>query len=119
MYSHCDLPPTKKYNKPRRWIVENLWKDSLAMEHIYMDVEHLWQRYQNAFCWTLYGEKVDNDFFLKHMKRILDADLNYPIILSEEEYILDGVHRLMKCKFLGKKQILCVKYQKDPPDIKK
>ena len=49
----------------------------------------------------------------------MHADLSYPIILSEENYILDGVHRLMRAKYLDLKNIAYVKFSKDPtPDIK-
>jgi hypothetical protein len=118
MSQYCDLPPTKNYIKPRRWLVSDLWKESDTMQAYEEDVDRLWELYKNRFCWTLYGEDIDNEFFLNHMKRILMADLNYAIILTEEDYIMDGVHRLLKCKYLGRKKILCVKFKKDPPSIK-
>ena len=118
MSQYCDLPKTKTYNKPRRWLVSDLWKMSETMQIEKESIEKLWDRYSKVFCWTLYGEKVDNEFFLHHMERILNADLSYPIILSEEGYIMDGVHRLLKCKLLKKDTILCVKFKKDPPSIK-
>jgi disulfide oxidoreductase YuzD len=83
-------------------------------------VDELWEkRYAKVFCWTLYDEEINNEFFLHHLKRVLDSDLSYPIILSEEDYILDGVHRLMKCKYLNIKYINYVKFKKDPPILKK
>ena len=118
MSQYCDLGPTKNYNEPRRWLVSELWKESNTMQTYERSIEDLWDRYKKIFCWTLYGEKVNHEFFLHHMERILNADLSYPIILSEEEYIMDGVHRLLKCKYLKKDTILCVKFKKDPPSIR-
>ena len=117
MSQYCDLPSTKSYNKPRRWLVSDLWIESNKMETYEQDVEILWERYKKIFCWTLYGEEINHDFFLKHMERILKSDLYYPIILSEENYIMDGVHRLLKCKHLGLKTIKAVKFKTDPISI--
>lgn len=38
-------------------------------------------------------------------KRILKADLSYPIIISSDNFIVDGVHRLTKA-FLSKKKTI-------------
>ena len=43
-----------------------------------------------------------------HMKYILSADLNKPILLSTEGHVFDGLHRLAKCLLEG---ISTVKYQ--------
>jgi disulfide oxidoreductase YuzD len=118
MSQYCDLPISNNYDQPRRWLVSDLWKMSETMNTEFESVDKLWSRYSKVFCWTLYGEEVDNEFFLHHMERILNADLSYPIILSEEGYIMDGVHRLLKCKFLKKDTISCVKFKKDPPSTK-
>lgn len=117
MSQYCDLPSTKNYKHPRRWLVSELWKQSNEIQPYEIKIENLWERYKKIFCWNLYGEQINHEFFLEHMERILTADLNYPIILSEEEYIMDGVHRLLKCKYLKKDTILCVKFKKDPLSI--
>lgn len=39
--------------------------------------------------------------FAQHMKHVNDADLSYPIILSEWGSILDGRHRIVKAMLLG------------------
>ncbi len=35
------------------------------------------------------------------MKRVLNTDLNYPIILNEEGFIMDGWHRVTKALLEG------------------
>lgn len=37
----------------------------------------------------------------RHMKRVLNTDLNYPIILNEEGFIMDGWHRVTKALLEG------------------
>ena len=121
MSSTVYFPVTKNYPQPRQWDLKHIWKLSeyLVVEEI--DPSTLWdERYAKAWCWQHEDETLNNEFFLHHMQRVMDADLNYPIILSEENYIFDGVHRLVKCKLLGIDKIRCVKFQKDPePNIVK
>jgi hypothetical protein len=116
MLSTVSLPPTKNYSMERFWKLKDLWKASENLPSSKISVEELWrERYAKVFCWQLNDETIDNEFFLHHMQRILDADLNYPIILSEEDYIFDGVHRLLKCKLYNIEYIDYVKFEKDPP----
>lgn len=120
MSSTITLPKTKKYPYIRKWDLVKIWDDSKSLKTTKIKVNELWdERYSKVFCWLQEGEQVDNLFFLHHLKRVLNADLNYPIILSEERYIMDGVHRLMKAKHLGIEYIKCVQYQKDPVANKK
>ncbi len=115
MLSTVTLPITKRYNAKRHWNLKDIWKSSEELTVELMLVSELWdERYSKAFCWQLHGEEITNEFFLHHLRRVLDANLDYPIILSEENYILDGVHRLMKCKYLGIEKIKYVKFKKDP-----
>lgn len=52
--------------------------------------------------------------FVMHMKTVLAADLDYPIILDEDGEIMDGRHRLMKAMLEGKETIKVVRFQKNP-----
>ena len=110
------LPTTNKYPEPRTWTLDTLWELSNHLEIKQIKVSELWDnRYKNAWCWQHEDEVINHQFFLHHMRRILNADLNYPIILSEENYIFDGVHRLMKAKHLELEYISYVQFKKDPP----
>ena len=40
--------------------------------------------------------------FVDHMNRVSKADLNYPIILSDEGRVMDGMHRLARALQLGR-----------------
>jgi len=41
----------------------------------------------------------------EHWKRMEASDLQYPIVLSREFGLMDGMHRLMKAHATGKKSI--------------
>ena len=115
MLSTVTLPKTNRYHYERNWNLDDIWALSENLPVSKINVSELWDtRYSKVFCWQLHGEEMTNEFFLHHLERVLNADLSYPIILSEENYILDGVHRLMKCKHLGIEKINYVKFTKDP-----
>lgn len=115
MNSTVTLPKTNNYPYERNWDLYKIWKLSEGLEVKEIEVNQLWdERYSKVFCWLDEDEELTNLFFLHHLKRVVSADLDYPIILSEERYILDGVHRLMKAKHLGIKTIKYVQFKKDP-----
>ena len=52
--------------------------------------------------------------FVDHIKRVLEADLKYPIILDEEGYVMDGRHRITKALLHGKETIDFVRFEETP-----
>ena len=119
MQSTVYFPKTDKYPYSRQWELKDIWESSKSLKVEKIKVNELWDsRYTKAWCWQQEGEEINNLFFLHHMKRVLNADLTYPIVLSEENLIFDGVHRLMKAKHVGLDYIECVRFKKDPDPIK-
>ena len=52
-----------------------------------------------------------------HFRLINETDLDYPIILSKDGRVMDGMHRVAKALLLGHKEIKAVKFTEDPkPD---
>jgi hypothetical protein len=53
----------------------------------------------------------------EHATLIHEADLAYPVILSSDGRIMDGMHRVLKALMLGESHIRAVRFIKDPdPD---
>lgn len=52
--------------------------------------------------------------FVDHIKRVLAADLKYPIILDDEGYVMDGRHRIAKALLHGKTTIDFVRFEETP-----
>ena len=52
--------------------------------------------------------------FVKHWKRANSADLDYPIILDDDGFIMDGWHRVAKALFLGLATIKAVRFDRTP-----
>ena len=54
---------------------------------------------------------------MSHMKRVEEVDLSYPIILSANGDVMDGIHRVAKAWLLGLTDIQAVQFPHDPaPD---
>ena len=66
--------------------------------------------------WMIY-EKLTLREFVMHMKAIVGANLEYPIILDEDGVLMDGRHRIMKAMFEGRSSIKAVRFDTNPsPD---
>src|SRR5262245_30685139 len=54
---------------------------------------------------------------LEHVRLIDEADLAYPIILSADGSVMDGMHRVMKASLQRRNAIEAVQFEHDPdPD---
>jgi hypothetical protein len=52
-----------------------------------------------------------------HARRIQEADVSQPILLSAEGHLLDGFHRLAKAYLLGLAEVPAVQFERNPePD---
>lgn len=56
---------------------------------------------------------------VEHVRLILDADLSYPIILSADGRVMDGMHRVARAVLEGRREIEVVRFVRDPePDYR-
>ena len=87
------------------WRVDDLWELAANIPVEYVPIKHLTEQL-NGTCWTE-GEKDDvtPQWVLGHTRRILNADLKYPILVDEKNIILDGIHRLCKAVIEGREDI--------------
>jgi hypothetical protein len=54
---------------------------------------------------------------VEHARLILDCDLAYPVILSSDGRVMDGMHRISKALLEGLNDIEAVRFIHDPePD---
>jgi hypothetical protein len=54
---------------------------------------------------------------VEHARLIQDCDFDYPVILSRDSRVMDGMHRICKALLLGGEHIEAVRFAEDPqPD---
>lgn len=59
------------------------------------------------------GSKPTCRSLAEHMRLVEQTDLKYPIILSKDGKVMDGMHRVVKALLLGKKEINAVQFKED------
>jgi hypothetical protein len=97
------------------WRNDRLWRaaDGLPVREVPLsDIAELDQD-----CW--FGERhlPTCRAVAEHARRIRDADLSYPVILSADGRLMDGVHRAAKAYLEGRTVISAVRFTVDPePD---
>lgn len=97
------------------WMTERLWKLSADLPVIRVSIESVAEFDQN--CWFDEERPPTCRAVANHLKRVIDADLSYPIILSPEGRLMDGGHRVAKAWLQGETEIDAVRFQADPePD---
>ena len=65
--------------------------------------------------WTADDEPFTWRSVVQHIRLIDEAELAYPIILSEGGAVMDGMHRVAKALRLGRPDIEAVQFETDPP----
>jgi hypothetical protein len=99
------------------WRIQGLWESSkhLPIEMIPLDYfAYLLDEPQPDWC---AGSAPTLREVAQHAKRIYEANLSHPVIISAEGYLMDGKHRLAKASLLGMKEIAAVRFMQNPaPD---
>jgi hypothetical protein len=67
--------------------------------------------------WSGEDERHTWRAMLEHVRLIEEADLAFPIILSANGAVMDGMHRVAKAVLQGRTEVDAVQFEKDPePD---
>ncbi len=97
------------------WFVERLWNLAQELPVRQIPIDQIAEFDQN--CWFGPRSLPICRAVAQHARRILEADLNYPIILSAEGYLMDGGHRIAKAYLLKMREVAAVQFRLDPePD---
>ncbi len=105
----------KKDGMRYKWKVETLWRHAATLEPFEYDVSTFTDLDED--CW--FGDRHEPTIrrVLEHHERIQRANYTHPIILSEDNVVMDGIHRICKALLDGKATIPAVKFQSNPePD---
>ena len=109
------------YFRPSRqgyyaWDVDRLVESTKEFERKRVRLDSIREIDEN--CW--FGDKNDKPTcrsIVEHMRLIKEANLSFPIILSSDGRVMDGMHRVAKALLGGLQTIEAVKFSQDPePD---
>lgn len=65
-----------------------------------------------------WGQSMTCRSVAEHARLIHEADLRYPVILSSDGRVMDGMHRVLKTLIHGETHVLAVRLLEDPePDF--
>lgn len=106
----------QKDGKKHKWFAKRLWALAKDLPEFEYDVS-AFTGYDEDF-W--FGDRIKPTInrVLEHAVRIQHADYSYPIIISEDGLIMDGVHRILRAHLEGRKTIRAVRFEKNPePDV--
>lgn len=97
------------------WLTERLWAAAADLRPKRIRIDEILEF--DSDCW--FGERhvptIRN--VAEHLRRINEADLSHPIILSSDGRLLDGGHRIAKAYLRGDADVLAVQFEHDPePD---
>ena len=97
------------------WFVERLWYLAQELPVRQFPIDQIAEFDQN--CWFGPTSSPTCRAVAQHARRIFDADLRYPIILSAEGHLMDGGHRIAKAYLLQLNEVPAVQFWHDPePD---
>jgi hypothetical protein len=70
-----------------------------------------------CFWYDLGGASPTCRNVVEHARLIQETDLQYPIILSKDGRVMDGMHRVCKALLEGRKTLKSVQFEEEiPPD---
>lgn len=99
----------------RTWKIKRLWELTRELPTFDYQVSSF-DKFDEDI-WFCGYKKPTVTRVLHHMERIKKADLKFPIILSKEGLVMDGVHRILKARLDGLKSIQAVQFVENPePD---
>jgi hypothetical protein len=97
------------------WKVETLWELARDLPVETVPVTDLLPVLESICCVT--SEERSCMDMARHAKRVLEADLSYPVILAADGSLFDGSHRIAKAWVLDVKEIQVVRFPVNPePD---
>ncbi|HVF51710.1 MAG TPA: hypothetical protein VNA19_16620 [Pyrinomonadaceae bacterium] len=110
-HKHSRLTPDGRHV----WYAERLWQLARHLPVKSVAIESIAEFDLN--CWFDESRPPTCRAVAAHARRIYEADLSHPIILSAKGNLMDGGHRIAKAWLLGVREIAAVQFEVDPePD---
>jgi hypothetical protein len=109
MQKHSHLTPEGR----AFWYTERLWELARDLPVVMIAIADIPEFDHN--CW--FGEPPTYREVAEHARQIMEADLDFPIILSSDGQLMDGGHRIAKAWLSGETDVKAQRFERDPePD---
>ena len=103
-------------NKRLVWHTKRLWKLAESLPVFEINVGSFDEL--DMDCWFGKDREPTLRLVADHCRRIIRADLAYPVILHSDGSLMDGGHRICKALLEGIPVVKAVKFEKTPePDL--
>ena len=100
------------------WDVDTLINITKNMKPSYVYLHSIKELNENYWFDSAFKNTPTCKSILDHCILILEADLSFPIILSSNGKVMDGMHRVCKAHLEGLKKIKAIQFIEDPnPDF--
>lgn len=112
-----DSKPHRRFYSDGRgiWYIDRFWKLAEGLPVEDLEIEKV--RELDEVCWfsERWGKRPTCRAVIEHCQRILAADMSYPVILSPDGGVLDGIHRIAKAMAQGERTVKAVRIKEMPP----
>ncbi|MGV3526629.1 MAG: chromosome partitioning protein ParB [Candidatus Sericytochromatia bacterium] len=98
----------------RVWDVERLWRLAEDLEPREIPLEEI-VGLDSVTWFSEGGDQPTIRSIAAHARRILQADLSYPPLLTEDNRVFDGMHRIARSLMEGHSTIVVKKFLRNPP----
>lgn len=98
----------------RIWRVERLWGLSIDLPVKTVPLSSISALDEVTWFDTDQDSRPTGRRVADHAKRIYEADLDLPVILSAEGWVMDGMHRVCRAYVLGLETINAVQFVQNP-----
>ena len=107
-------PPPSTDGGTDAWDVDRLVELSRALPITQVPLDSIWQL--DSPHW---GPALTPRDIADHVRLVRDTDLSFPIILSPDGRVMDGMHRVVKALVEGRDTIAAVQFEVQPePDYR-
>jgi hypothetical protein len=113
----AEPPPRRSFSDGRAiWYIDGIWAAAEGLPEEELSIDAV--RELDEVCWfsDAWGKRPTCRAVVAHCKRILDADLGYPVILGPKGEVLDGVHRIAKAMLAGATTVRAVRLPAMPKE---
>ncbi len=115
-----EKPPRHKHGRAVAggqgfWWVDRLWTLAEPLPPYNVSIDDIAEFDRD--CWFGDWAEPTCRAVALHARRMVEADLRFPIILSASGALFDGAHRVAKAWMTGQSSVLAVRFKDDPePD---